>query len=355
MYFYIVPTDKDAMHHGILGMKWGVRRYQNKDGSLTARGKRRLGIGNSNGVTKKSRYATKNTNKSGVSNRNIFTEKNNLKIVNGMYKNHFNCSLCTLAFDMRNRGIDVRAGGTPNTVAGQTTKQIASWYKGDRKVTKNESFWNEYDKQGKAKNPLGIENRLKTSDDQFKKTIIDQGEGTSGHIIFSYCFPDIAIGHDAFYRVENGDVMVYDAQIGSKRPLDDMLFEFNACHVQSFLRTDDLEIKDNIQNIKVIGNTGGDFVRDKNKYFGSPVLDANTPKYNYSPPTISERVEIKPMDYNPPYQSKSEFDLLIEDASQVYKKLKNKLGGVKMDIKKGINKLNKAISDFSSALFWKIF
>lgn len=29
-------------HHGILGMKWGVRRYQNKDGSLTAAGKARL-------------------------------------------------------------------------------------------------------------------------------------------------------------------------------------------------------------------------------------------------------------------------------------------------------------------------
>ncbi len=30
------------MHHGILGMKWGVRRYQNRDGTLTAAGKRRL-------------------------------------------------------------------------------------------------------------------------------------------------------------------------------------------------------------------------------------------------------------------------------------------------------------------------
>ena len=28
-------------HHGILGMKWGIRRYQNEDGTLTAVGKRR--------------------------------------------------------------------------------------------------------------------------------------------------------------------------------------------------------------------------------------------------------------------------------------------------------------------------
>jgi hypothetical protein len=31
-------------HHGILGMKWGVRRYQNKDGSLTLAGKQHYGV-----------------------------------------------------------------------------------------------------------------------------------------------------------------------------------------------------------------------------------------------------------------------------------------------------------------------
>ena len=28
-------------HHGIKGMKWGIRKYQNKDGSLTPEGKKR--------------------------------------------------------------------------------------------------------------------------------------------------------------------------------------------------------------------------------------------------------------------------------------------------------------------------
>ena len=31
----------ELQHHGVKGMKWGVRRYQNKDGTLTSAGKKR--------------------------------------------------------------------------------------------------------------------------------------------------------------------------------------------------------------------------------------------------------------------------------------------------------------------------
>lgn len=46
-------SDASLSHHGIKGMRWGVRRFQNKDGSLTNAGKKRYDVDIEDAVTKK--------------------------------------------------------------------------------------------------------------------------------------------------------------------------------------------------------------------------------------------------------------------------------------------------------------
>lgn len=50
MSYYIVSNE--LYHHGILGQKWGVRRYQNPDGSLTAAGREQYAKQVSNEIIK---------------------------------------------------------------------------------------------------------------------------------------------------------------------------------------------------------------------------------------------------------------------------------------------------------------
>lgn len=65
---YILTSDGELYHWGVKGMKWGVRRYQNKDGSLTEAGKKRLS-------ENAGRYLAYNSTEKNHSNRNAAVRK----------------------------------------------------------------------------------------------------------------------------------------------------------------------------------------------------------------------------------------------------------------------------------------
>lgn len=59
--WYITPSDNDLLHYGVLGMKWGVRRYQNADGSYTREGLKRYNASRSRYEKAKENYKANKT------------------------------------------------------------------------------------------------------------------------------------------------------------------------------------------------------------------------------------------------------------------------------------------------------
>ena len=79
---YIVTVDKNLInlyHSGIKGMKWGRRRYQNEDGSLTEAGRKRYGVGDgdseSKGNSSKSQSTDNDSNKGLIPYRQVAERK----------------------------------------------------------------------------------------------------------------------------------------------------------------------------------------------------------------------------------------------------------------------------------------
>ena len=66
----IVDADKATLEHwGIKGMKWGIRRFQNKDGSLTAAGRKRYNDSAEGGKSTSASNKSKSSGKSSSSSK----------------------------------------------------------------------------------------------------------------------------------------------------------------------------------------------------------------------------------------------------------------------------------------------
>lgn len=81
-YYGVCNLGDSLTHHGIKGQKWGVRRFQNKDNTLTAAGKARYGSGTSldGGSSKNTKPAAAPTKKSYDHSQSSGIKKNKVKM-----------------------------------------------------------------------------------------------------------------------------------------------------------------------------------------------------------------------------------------------------------------------------------
>lgn len=91
---YILITNGELYHHGIKGMKWGVRRYQNPDGSLTPAGYKRLMKADQKWAKKKTDKITAKAKK--ASQRELDAYGNNLLKLPGALKSNGKLSAQTI-------------------------------------------------------------------------------------------------------------------------------------------------------------------------------------------------------------------------------------------------------------------
>lgn len=288
-------------HHGIKGQKWGVRRFQDTNGRLTAAGKERLKSKKSD-----SAYSDENIEK-GMSEIAIFlalqaatiavplaietgvavynnhkgnkiikqhnknledaeidekiglplkhsndsTMEEDAKMVNPHYLKFdsdpdytHNCMMCSTTYELRRRGYEVQVNGTPQ---GFADDKVKDWFKG-AKVTNIIAA----DVPKKFTDHKVPENApVKASD--ISNALGAQPDGARGNFMFVYrdsWSGSVLGGHSVAYEKKDGTVYIVDSQVNKVQTLEKWHKDTTRNMYVSnttFCRTDNLKLKEGVK------------------------------------------------------------------------------------------------------------
>lgn len=278
----------ELVHYGIKGMKWGVRRFQDKSGRLTKAGKERYSDEDESsdkkrGLTEKQKkyikigaiaagtalaayggykvyqaYTGKGYEidsetglrrlKKAYTDEEIVNRINpgkirfltpfnkNKEIIRGSSQN---CMLCTTSYELQKRGYDVKAGFSTE---GYTTDLFSKIYKDAPNTTKINiplSYLDDYD------NLKDLFSFTKQGEyiDRIKTTMSKEGDGARGNIMVWW--KGNRGGHSMIWENINGTTRFMDGQTGKiydDKSFKSLLFMASESRPVEFLRTDNLDI-----------------------------------------------------------------------------------------------------------------